>query len=82
MKKTREELSTIRKEIARCCHCGHGASVFTDGSVYYAVSVNDCLAVGDSTGKWDYRIAYYDRVPSLEALEELFSQVQEEEKDE
>ncbi len=48
------------EEIKSCCHHGHGASIFLDGSVMQAVSSNDCIARSNPAGGWTYRIAYID----------------------
>jgi hypothetical protein len=50
----------LLEEIKNCCHNGHGASVFSDGTVMQAISSNDVLARGDGQGGWDYRVAYVD----------------------
>jgi len=56
MKATRKML----KEIRSCCHHGHGAAVFSDGSVMLALSSNAVVARDDGQGGWDFRIAYID----------------------
>jgi len=50
----------LLREIKSCCHHGHGASVFADGSVIQAVSSNDVIAYSLPGGGWEYRIAYID----------------------
>lgn len=56
MKITKE----LVKEVKTCCHHGHGAAIFEDGSVVFAISSNDVIARGDGRGGWEYRIAYVD----------------------
>ena len=48
------------KRVQACCHHGHGASIFNDGTVMQAISSNDVIARGDGRGGWEYRIAYID----------------------
>lgn len=56
MKTTKKILSEIRK----CCHHGHGASLFEDGTVIQAINSNDVIARSRIEGGWEYRIAYID----------------------
>lgn len=59
MKATRKMLT----EVKRCCHHGHGASLFRDGTVMQAISYNDIIARSMTTrdgNQWDYRLAYID----------------------
>lgn len=69
LKVTRKMVSEVR----RCCHNGHGASIFADGSVMQAISSNDVIARGDGRGGWDHRIAYVsDPTITTKDLQEIF----------
>lgn len=46
-------------EVRLCCHHGHGASIFRDGTVMQAISYNDVMAYSTPEG-WEHRIAYVD----------------------
>jgi len=47
------------KEVKSCCHHGHGASIFRDGTIMMAINSNDVIA-HSKDGGWEYRIAYID----------------------
>ena len=71
MKATKKLLS----EVKSCCHHGHGASIFADGSMMQAISSNDVMARGKSGGGWEYRIAYIDDPDiTLDGLQRIFDQ--------
>ena len=74
MKATKEML----KEIRSCCHNGHGAALFSDGTVIQGIDSNSVLArqKTDENGEyWDYRIAYIsDPRINLEFLQEILDQ--------
>lgn len=71
MKVTRKLLA----EVKQCCHHGHGASIFADGTVMQAISSNDVMARGKIGGGWEYRIAYVDdHKITLARLQEIFDE--------
>ena len=57
---TKKQINHIAAESKRCCHHGHGMSVFANGDCMFAISENDVIARG-AAGGWDYAIAYIDR---------------------
>ena len=60
-------------EVRRCCHHGHGAAVFADGTVMQAISSNDVVARGNGAGGWEWRIGYVDDPKvTRDELQEIF----------